>query len=157
VSDAAEPRLHLALIHPQIGPNAGNAGRLCLGLGARLHLVHPLGFSTGDKAVRRAGLDYWKQVDVVEHADLDAFLAWADGRRLHLFSARGTEPYTRAPFERGDVLVFGCESVGLPPDLVEERGAWQIPMPGPTRSLNLSNAVAVVAYTALQRFEPDLF
>ena len=75
----SEPALHVALIHPEIGPNAGNIGRLCLGVGAALHLVHPLGFSTDDKQVRRAGLDYWKHVDVTEHPDLDAFMAWAEG------------------------------------------------------------------------------
>ena len=153
----ADPVFHIALLHPEIGPNAGNAGRLCLGLGARLHLIHPLGFQTDDKAVRRAGLDYWKHVDVVEHESEAAFWGWAEGHRVHLFSARGTEPHTRCPVDRGDVLLFGRESVGLPDSLVEERGAWQIPMTGAVRSLNLSNAVAVVAYAALQRVRPELF
>lgn len=152
-----DPLLHVALVNPEIGPNAGSVGRLCLGLGARLHLVHPLGFRTDEKAVRRAGLDYWKHVDVVEHPDLDALWAWAGERPCHLFSAHGDRPYTRAPFARGDLLVFGRESVGLPRDLVLARGAWCIPMPGATRSINLSNAVAVVAYAALQRIEPGLF
>lgn len=156
---AAPPRFHIALVHPEIGPNAGNAGRLCLGVGARLHLVHPLGFRTDEKAVRRAGLDYWKHVDVVEHADLDAFLAWAaaEGRPLHLFSARAQRSYKRIPFAAGDVFVFGRESVGLPPELVERFGAWSIPIPGEIRSLNLSNAVSVVAYAALEALEPELF
>lgn len=152
-----EPCLHVVLVHPEIGPNAGSVGRLCLGIGARLHLVHPLGFSTDEKAVRRAGLDYWKHVDVVEHADLDSLFRDIGSRRLWLFSSHGEEPFTRIPFERGDVLVFGRESVGLPADLVARLGGWRIPMPGATRSLNLSNAVAVVSYAALQRIEPDLF
>lgn len=152
-----EPRLHIALIQPEIGQNAGNAGRLCLGVGARLHLVHPLGFQTDDKAVRRAGLDYWRDVDVVEHADIDAFFAWAEGRPTFLYSALCTQSYARAPYAPGCVLVFGRESIGLPAALVQARGGYQIPMPGPIRSLNLSNAVAVVAYAALQRIEPDLF
>jgi tRNA (cytidine/uridine-2'-O-)-methyltransferase len=151
------PLFHIAFVHPEIPQNTGNAGRLCLAVGARLHLVHPLGFQTDEKAVRRAGLDYWKHVDVVEHADLDAFLAWGEGRRLLLFSSHGQAPYTSIDWQPGDVLVFGRESVGLPPELVAARGGWRIPMVGPTRSLNLSNAAAVVAYDALARLRPELF
>lgn len=157
---SVDPPLHLALVHPEIGPNTGNIGRLCLGVGARLHLVHPLGFSTSDKAVRRAGLDYWKHVDCVEHASLDAFWAWlmsAPDRRFHLLSTRGQTAYTRADYRRGDVLIFGRESKGLPADLVAAHGALRIPMPGPVRSLNLANAAAIVTMTALQHIVPELF
>jgi tRNA (cytidine/uridine-2'-O-)-methyltransferase len=152
-----EPNFHIALICPEIAPNTGNAGRLCLAVGARLHLVHPLGFQTDEKAVRRAGLDYWKQVDVVEHASAEAFWAWVGDRPAHLFSSHGATVFTAAPFARGDVLVFGRESVGLPRVWVTARGGYSIPMVGPTRSLNLSNAVSVVAYAALARIEPRLF
>ncbi|MFZ5482173.1 MAG: tRNA (cytidine(34)-2'-O)-methyltransferase [Myxococcota bacterium] len=151
-----EPLFHIALVHPEIPQNTGNVGRLCLAVGARLHLVHPLSFQTDEKAVRRAGLDYWKHVDVVEHADLDAFLAWLGPRRDHRFSSHGVTPYTRVDYAAGDVLVFGRESVGLPRDFVGDRGV-RIPMVGATRSLNLSNAAAVVAYAALQRLRPELF
>lgn len=151
------PVLHLALLQPEIPGNTGNIGRLAVGIGARLHLVHPLGFRTDAKAVRRAGIDHWKHVDVVEHADDDAFWAWAQGRPVHLFSAKGDQPYTQAPYAPGDVLVFGCESQGLPDALVQTHGAWRIPMPGVVRSLNLSNAVAVVAYQALQAVAPATF
>jgi len=151
------PVLHVALLHPEIPGNTGNIGRLCLGLGARLHLVHPLGFDTGDKAARRAGLDHWTHVDRQEHADAEAFWAWASGRSVHLFSAGGGHAHTRVPWQWGDVALFGPESVGLPQGLVAERGAWRIPTPGPVRSLNLSNAVAVVAYGALAALEPHLF
>ncbi len=153
----AEPLLHIALLNPEIGPNSGNVGRLCLGVGARLHLVHPLGFSTDDKAVRRAGLDYWKHVDVVEHADADAFWAWCGDRRVVALSAHGRRPYTSVDWQPGMVLLFGRESVGLPRELVERLGAVHIPMTGPTRSLNLANAVAVVTYTAMQTLQPALF
>ena len=154
----ADPTLHVALYHPEIPPNTGNVGRLCVALGARLHVVHPIGFSMDAKAVRRAGLDYWRHVDLQEHPDEQAFWSWAEGRRVHLFSARGAAPYTRCPFEASDVLLFGCETVGLPAELVEARGAYRIPMlPGPIRSLNLGNAVSVVAYQALQRIRPSLF
>lgn len=154
----ADPTLHVALYHPEIPPNTGNVGRLCVALGARLHVVHPIGFSMDAKAVRRAGLDYWRHVDLQEHPDEEAFWAWAAGRRVHLFSAHGGEAYTRCPYEPGDVLLFGRETVGLPPELVRQRGAWRIPMlEGPIRSLNLGNAVSVVVYQALQRIRPELF
>ncbi|MDG1482131.1 MAG: tRNA (cytidine(34)-2'-O)-methyltransferase [Myxococcota bacterium] len=156
----SSPPLHVALIHPEIGPNTGNIGRLCLGIGARLHLIHPLGFSTSDKAVRRAGLDYWKHVDCVEHADLETFLSWLTAdpqRRFHLLSTKGTTPYTTAAYTRGDVLLFGAESKGLPADLIAAHGALRIPMPGPVRSLNLANAAAIITMTALQQISPELF
>ena len=143
-----EAQLHIALIHPQIGPNAGNAGRLCLGLGARLHLVLPLGFSTSDKAVRRAGLDYWKDVDCIEHGDLQAFLEWAEGRRVFGLSARAERPIEDANFLPGDVLAFGREADGLPDELKAEWPLLRISFDGPIRSFNLSNAVAITAYTA---------
>lgn len=152
-----DPVLHIALLEPEIGPNAGSIGRLCLGVGARLHLVHPLGFQTDEKAVRRAGLDYWKHVDVVEHVDASAFWSWAAGRRVHLFSARAPRPYTALRFARGDVLLFGRESVGLPAELLARHPAWCIPQRGPIRSLNLANAVSVVTYGALQQLDPALF
>ena len=152
-----EPRFHIALLNPEIGPNTGNIGRLSLGVGARLHLVHPLGFRTDEKAVRRAGLDYWKHVDVQEHADEQSFLRWVGSRPLHLFSARGERAYARCPFEPGSVLLFGRESRGLPDHLITAHGAFRIPIEGSVRSLNLANAVAVVAYAALQRVEPALF
>ena len=152
---ADEPRLHIALLHPEIGPNAGNAGRLCLGIGARLHLVHPLGFSTSDKAVRRAGLDYWRHVDVVEHDDAAAFFGWAAGRRVWAFSARGARSYAAPTYGRGDVLLFGRESRGLPPEVVAEHdGGLRIPVLDAVRSLNLSNAIAVAAYRAMGDIDP---
>ena len=119
--------------------------------------MHPLGFSTDDKAVRRAGLDYWKHVDVVEHDSLKSFQAWAEGRRLLFYSSHGCSAYTQASHELGDVLVFGRESAGLPSALLAKGEGLRIPMTGPTRSLNLANAVAVVAYGALQQVAPGLF
>ena len=153
-----EPTLHLVLYCPEIPPNTGNVGRLSVAVGARLHLVHPLGFSLEEKAVRRAGLDYWRHVDLVEHPDADAFWSWCEGRRVHLFSTRGGAPYTRCAYAPADVLVFGPETVGLPRSQVESRGAYHIPMwAGPIRSLNLANAVAIVAYEALRQTRPGRF
>ena len=151
------PALHIALMSPEIGPNTGNIGRLCLGIGARLHLIHPLGFQTDDKAVRRAGLDYWKNVDVVEHENGAAFWKWATARRVHLFSTKVDQSYAQIVWKQGDVALFGPESRGLSEELIAERGAFTIPMTGPIRSLNLANAVAVITYSALQKLQPELF
>ncbi len=150
-------RLHVACLHPEIPQNTGNIGRICVGLGMHLHLVHPLGFSVSQKAVRRAGVDHWKKVHLTEHADLNRFLSWAHGRRIHMFSRHGHRPYTSIRFRKGDVLVFGRESVGLPQFLLDQYGAFFLPTPGPIRSLNLSNTVAVVSYAAMLQIEPGLF
>ena len=151
------PSLHVVLYQPEIPPNTGNVGRLCLGLELRLHIVHPIGFSMDEKQVRRAGLDYWKHVDLQEHMSEDDFWRWADERRVYLMSTKGQRPFTAIPFQEEDVLVFGRETKGLPAHLIEQHGAYQIPMSGPIRSLNLSNAVAVVVYTAMQSIRPALF
>jgi tRNA (cytidine/uridine-2'-O-)-methyltransferase len=153
-----DPLLHVALYQPEIPPNTGNVGRLCVAVGAVLHVVHPIPFQMDEKAVRRAGLDYWKHVRLVEHADTGAFWRWAEGRTVHLFSSHGADTYLRCPFARGDVLVFGRETAGLPRELVERHGAWRIPMSeGPIRSLNLANAVSIVAYAAVARIGPSWF
>ncbi len=158
----SEPLLHLALFHPEIPPNTGNVGRLCVGYDLVLHLIHPIGFDIDEKAVRRAGLDYWKAVRLVEHTDADAFFAWAAGRRVHAFTTRAERPYTGARWAPGDVLLFGPESVGLPPEVVSavrDAGgeAWKIPMWGPIRSLNLANAVSIATVHALTRLAPEAF
>ncbi len=157
MSAMARHDLHVALYHPEIPGNAGNIGRLCLGIDATLHLVHPLSFDTSEKAVRRAGLDYWKHVRLVEHPSEAAFWAWVADRPVYALSSHGRRPYTAIPWAPGAVLLFGRESVGLPAELVAERGAWNIPMIGPTRSLNLSNAVSVVVYEGVRALQPALF
>ncbi|MFT7521755.1 MAG: tRNA (cytidine/uridine-2'-O-)-methyltransferase [Kiritimatiellia bacterium] len=151
------PPLHIALLHPEIPGNTGNIGRLCVGVGAALHLVHPLGFDTSDKAVRRAGLDYWRDVHVVEHASAEHFWEWIEGRPVVALTARAERSYVHAPYTEGTVLLFGRETKGLPAEVVQRFGGWSIPAPGPVRSLNLSNAVAVVAYHALQTVRPAWF
>jgi tRNA (cytidine/uridine-2'-O-)-methyltransferase len=150
-------RFHIALLEPEIPQNAGNIGRLCLAVGADLHLVHPLGFQTDEKAVRRAGLDYWKHVTVTEHPDAAAFFEWAADKKIYAFSSHPGPSYTQIPFAEGDVLLFGRESVGLPPEVVQRLGSYRIPMVGPTRSINVASAASVVAYEALQRLSPQLF
>jgi tRNA (cytidine/uridine-2'-O-)-methyltransferase len=148
----------VVLVEPEIPPNTGNAGRLCAGVGSPLHLVGRLGFRIDEATVRRAGVDHWREVDVRQHADFDAFLAAFEaespGGRLHLFSARAERSYLEARFLPGDALVFGCESVGLPESLVTRfpDRIIGIPLSSPTvRSLNLSNAVAVGVFEALRQ------
>lgn len=157
MSGEQDPVLHLVLMNPEIPQNTGNIGRLALGVGARLHVVHPIPFSMDERAVRRAGLDYWKHVDLQEHDSPEAFWRWAGERTVRLYSTAGGQSFTRCAYRRGDVLVFGCETVGLPRALVAERGAYTIPMPGEIRSLNLANAVSIVTYAALQQIQPELF
>lgn len=152
------PTLHVVLYQPEIPPNTGNAGRLCVAIGARLHVVHPIAFSMGERAVRRAGLDYWRHVDLVEHEGDDAFWGWAEGRRIHLMSTRGSTPHTEARFEAEDVLMFGPETRGLPDHWLEQHGGLRIPMrPGPIRSLNLANAVAIVTFEAMRQIRPGWY
>ncbi len=145
---------HVALWEPEIPPNTGNVARLCAAAGAALHLVGRLGFRLDDRSLRRAGLDYWDDVDVRRHASLDDFETSAAGARVFCFSARAALPYTRAAYRPGDYLLFGGESHGLPEGVLERYGerALLIPMPGGrVRSLNLATAVGIVLYEALRQ------
>jgi len=154
---AGDSALHVVLYHPEIPQNTGNIGRLCVGVNARLHVVHPIGFSMDERAVRRAGLDYWKHVDLVEHRTEQDFWRWAAGRRVFLLSTHANTSYTQPTYAHGDVLVFGRETKGLPEDVKASHPMLRIPMDGRVRSLNLSNAVAVVVYAALRDVRPGLF
>jgi tRNA (cytidine/uridine-2'-O-)-methyltransferase len=148
--------LHIVLVEPEIPPNTGNIARLAAATASPLHLVGRLGFRIDEHSVRRAGLDYWHLVDLRPHPTFDAFLeAWGGapgGGRLHLFSATGTRSYLSARIAPGDALVFGKESVGLPPDLLERFADRVVGIPtlGPVRSLNLANAVSIAVYEALR-------
>ena len=143
---------HVVLVEPEIPPNTGAIARTCGATQSPLHLVGPLGFSIEDHAVRRAGLDYWDLVDVQRHTSFEVFEERHAGPRIHFFSASASQSYLEAPFEPGDALVFGKESVGLPPELLQDRqNVWAIPTLGAVRSLNLSNAVAIVLYEALRQ------
>lgn len=149
--------LHVALWEPEIPPNTGNIARLCVAVGARLHLVGRLGFQLDERRLRRAGLDYWPLVDLERHTTLAEFedKQQQAGRRLHLFSARAARPYTEAKFEEGDVLVFGPETRGLPDDFQQRHQDRLVTIPMPTgqvRSLNLAVAVGIGVYEALRQF-----
>jgi tRNA (cytidine/uridine-2'-O-)-methyltransferase len=144
---------HIVLYEPEIPPNTGNIIRLCANTGARLHLIHPLGFQLDDKRLRRAGLDYREWAEMREHANLDAFIEQVRPERLFAFT-KARRCYAEADFRAGDALLFGPETRGLPAlwlDAIPEPQRLYIPMQPDSRSLNLSNAVALVLYEAWRR------
>ena len=148
--------LHVVLFQPEIAPNTGNIGRMCALTNSRLHLIHPLGFVINDRNLRRAGMDYWKSLDVHEHADWAAFKSSPHApKRLWLFTTKGAHGYWDVRFADGDGLVFGNEGSGAPEWLLDEIGAAHrvtIPHANPTlRSLNLSTAAGVATYEALRQ------
>jgi tRNA (cytidine/uridine-2'-O-)-methyltransferase len=143
--------LHVVLFQPEIPPNTGNVIRLCANSGARLHLIRPLGFDLDHAKLRRAGLDYHEFAQVAVHDDLDAFIATAQPARVFALSTRGTNSYANVVFGDDDAVVFGPETRGLPQTVLDALPAGQclrLPMRPHNRSLNLSNAVAVVVYEA---------
>lgn len=155
------PSLHIVLVEPEIPPNTGTVGRLALATGARLHLVRPLGFEIDDKAVRRAGLDYWKSVDLRVHESWQACQLDIDASsdRIFFLSTHAQRPYTSVSYCWGDVLVFGKETRGLGDKLLKgaaER-AIRVPFFGAVRSLNLATTVGIVAYEALRQIRPADF
>ena len=145
--------MHIALIEPKIPPNTGNIARLCLATDSPLHLIEPLGFSLEDKEVRRAGLDYWDQVDLWVHPNWFRFRDAISRERCLYFSANAERDYREAKFAPNSVLVFGSEVDGLPAKILEKHPerCFRIPMPGQVRSLNLANAVSVVLYEGLRQ------
>ena len=145
---------HVVLVEPEIPPNTGNVGRLCLATGAVLHLVEPLGFSLDDRLLKRAGLDYWHLVDVRRWPSWQAFCAAAPAdARLFFLTTKTDRPYWNASFRDGDYLVFGRETKGLPEELLEENAdaCLTIPMQSQTRSLNLATSVGIVLYEAVRQ------
>ncbi len=142
---------HIILLQPDIPPNTGNIIRLCANSGCTLHLVKPLGFELAGKAVRRAGLDYRELAQLSVHADFPACLQALNGARLFSIETSGSRPYSEAAFAPGDALLFGSETRGLPPPVlgqIPRERQLAIPMRAGNRSLNLSNAVALVVYEA---------
>ena len=144
----------IALYQPEIPPNTGNIMRLCANTGCRLHLIHPLGFSLDEKQVRRAGMDYRDLAVVQEHESFAAFNLAIQGKRVFALSTKASTHYSDAVFEAGDVLLFGPETRGLPEALLlslPEELELRLPMLPDSRSLSLSNTVAVVVYEALRQ------
>jgi len=141
--------LHVALYQPEIPPNTGNIIRLCANTGMQLHLIHPLGFTVDDKQLQRAGLDYHEWARVKHYDNYETFLEQLKPKRIFACSTKGKKNYTEVCFEAEDVLLFGPETRGLPVSVLEALPQDQIiriPMLAISRSLNLSNAVAIIAY-----------
>lgn len=142
---------HIALFEPRIAPNTGNIIRLVANNGCSLHLIEPLGFNLEEKNVRRAGLDYHDMANVTRHVDYSAFVRRMSGRRIIACTTKGTVDHASIVYEPDDVLLFGSETSGLPVDVIEAippQLRARIPMQVDSRSLNLSNAVAIVSYEA---------
>ncbi len=155
------PLFHIALLRPKIPQNTGNIGRLTLALGGRLHLVGPLGFRTDERALRRAGLDYWPHLDWRRHDDLEGLqAALPDSARTFALSTRAERAYTDVAYAPGDCFLLGDEEVGLPDEVLEQVGpgrCLRIPLRSPlVRSLNLANAAAIAASELVRQLgHPD--
>ncbi len=146
------PALHVVLYEPEIPANTGNIARLCAAAEVRLHLIHPLGFRVDDRHLRRAGLDYWSEVDIRHHTNYEALLEQKEkNARIIGFSRHASELYTAARVRRGDFLLFGPETRGLPPGIRDSLPCYAIPIWGKVRSLNLSTSVGIVTYHYLHQ------
>lgn len=145
--------LNIVLYEPEIPANTGNIGRTCVATGTRLHLIEPLGFRLNEKEIKRAGMDYWDQLDVTRYVNYEEFLQKNPGAKIYMATTKGPNVYSDAKFEPDCYIMFGKESAGIPEEiLVQNReNAIRIPMIGDIRSLNLSNSVAIVLYEALRQ------
>ena len=151
--------LNIVLVEPEIPQNCGNIARTCAAVGARLHLIRPLGFDISEKAVRRAGLDYWDKLEVRDYENLADFFAKNDVRQMWCLSTKAPRCYTQVNYSDECYLFFGKETKGLPEDFLEEHreSCVRIPMRDTIRSLNLSNAVAITVFEALRQMDfPEL-
>ncbi|MDD4773145.1 MAG: tRNA (cytidine(34)-2'-O)-methyltransferase [Eubacteriales bacterium] len=149
------PDINVVLVEPEIPQNTGNIARTCAATGSALHLVRPLGYEITDAKLRRAGLDYWYDLNLTIHDSLTAFLEYARGEELILFTTKARQRYTDVTYPERVFLLFGKETAGLPASLLSghAQGCVRLPMLAGMRSLNLSNTVAVAVYEALRRYE----
>ncbi|MBP5265752.1 MAG: tRNA (uridine(34)/cytosine(34)/5-carboxymethylaminomethyluridine(34)-2'-O)-methyltransferase TrmL, partial [Lachnospiraceae bacterium] len=145
--------LNIVLHEPEIPANTGNIGRTCVATGTKLHLIEPLGFVLNDKTVKRAGMDYWKDLDVTRYDDWNDFCRRNPGAKVYFATTKGQHVYTDVSYEEDCFIMFGKESGGIPEEILVEHPdqCVRIPMVGETRSLNLSNSVAIVLYEALRQ------
>lgn len=145
--------LNIVLYEPEIPANTGNIGRTCVATGTRLHLIEPLGFRLGEKELKRAGMDYWKDLDVTTYLDYQDFLDKNPGAKIYMATTKGPNVYSDTHFEPDCYIMFGKESAGIPEEILHENkeNSIRIPMNCDIRSLNLSNSVAIVLYEALRQ------
>ncbi|HKJ64053.1 MAG TPA: tRNA (cytidine(34)-2'-O)-methyltransferase [Desulfopila sp.] len=151
---SASKAFNIVLVEPEIPPNTGSIARLCGATDSILHLVHPLGFSTEDKYLRRAGLDYWEYVQIVHWTSVDHFLSHQDERRLHFFTTKADRIYTAVRYSPGDFFIFGKETQGLPEDMLRlyKDRCCTLPMTNDhIRSLNLAMTAGIVLYEAIRQ------
>lgn len=145
--------MHIVLHQPEIPANTGNIGRTCVATGTGLHLIEPLGFHLDERSIKRAGMDYWEQLDVTRYINYQEFLEKHPGANIWMATTKARKAYTEAAFGMDDFIMFGKESAGIPEEILveNEENCIRIPMLDQIRSLNLSNAVAIVLYEALRQ------
>ena len=145
--------LNIVLYEPEIPANTGNIGRTCVATGTRLHLIEPLGFKLNEKSLKRAGMDYWKDLDVITYIDYQDFLEKNPEAKIYMATTKAHKVYTDVEYEPDCYIMFGKESAGIPEEILveHEEDCMRIPMNGDIRSLNLGNSVAIVLYEALRQ------
>ena len=150
-------KLNIVLYEPEIPANTGNIGRTCVATGTKLHLIEPLGFSLSEKALKRAGMDYWSQLEVERYVNYEDFLQRNPGAKIYMATTKAKKIYSEASYEPDCYIMFGKESAGIPEEILVEHPeeCVRIPMIGETRSLNLSKSVASVLYEALRQNQFD--
>lgn len=149
--------LNIVLYEPEIPANTGNIGRTCVATGTRLHLIEPLGFRLDEKSIRRAGMDYWKDLDVTTYVNWQEFCEKNPAAKIYMATTKGRQVYSDVKYEPDCFIMFGKESAGIPEEILKDHPdtCVRIPMIGDTRSLNLSNSVAIVLYEALRQHAFD--
>lgn len=145
--------INIVLHEPEMPANTGNIGRTCVALGARLHLIEPLGFRLDEKSLKRAGLDYWEKLDVTTYINFEDFLEKNPGAKIYMATTKSKQTYIDVTYEKDCYIMFGKESAGIPEEILLDykETAIRIPMYPEIRSLNLSNSVAIVAYEAMRQ------
>ncbi len=145
--------MNIVLHEPEIPANTGNIGRTCVATGTSLHLIKPLGFDISDKAVRRAGMDYWKELDLHVYENFEEFIERNPGAKIYMATTKAKKAYTEVEYTENDFIMFGKESAGIPEEILVkyEETSVRIPMIGEIRSLNLSNSVSIILYEALRQ------
>ena len=145
--------LNIVLYEPEIPANTGNIGRTCVATGTRLHLIEPLGFKLNEKSLKRAGMDYWKDLDVITYIDYQDFLEKNPEAKIYMATTKAHKVYTDVEYEPDCYIMFGKESAGIPEEILveHEKDCMRIPMNEDIRSLNLGNSVAIVLYEALRQ------
>lgn len=145
--------IHIVLLEPEIPANTGNIGRTCVATGTKLHLIEPLGFRLNEKNLKRAGMDYWKDLDVATYINFEDFMEKNNSPKLYMATTKAKQTYAEVEYDSDCYIMFGKESAGIPESLLKDNmeNCIRIPMSGDSRSLNLGNSVAIILYEALRQ------